>query len=133
MTASHFVNVSEEVTNAMEENSIARSTKNYSALGGTLFKRKIKSFCWFNWINMLKLFAYLDTSNHHNCNNMHNAFFLSSISLFIYRICNSKPLEQLYLNNYTPQARWILLLNNSRDKVEEIIQQIMFTESERLY
>lgn len=48
VSTSHFVNVSEEVTNAMEENSIARSTKNDSAVGGTLFKRKIKSFCWFN-------------------------------------------------------------------------------------
>ena len=41
-----FANVSEEMIDAMEE--IAKGTKDATEFGGTLFRRKIWSFFWFN-------------------------------------------------------------------------------------
>ena len=63
--------VSVEVINALKENSIAKSTKYASEFGVTL------RFCWLNEINLLKMLAYLDTSN--QSQNMRN-------TIFIYRI-----------------------------------------------
>ena len=60
-----------EVINATKENSIAKSTKDASKFGVTL------RFCWLNEINLLKMLAYLDTSN--QSQNMRN-------TIFIYRI-----------------------------------------------
>lgn len=48
ISALRFVNVTEEVTNAIEENSIPKNPKDVIKFGVTLFKRKIWSFCWFN-------------------------------------------------------------------------------------
>ena len=56
-----------QVMNAIEENSIAKSIKDVSKFGGTLFERNICSFCWLNSRNLLKLLAYLDTSNQQSC------------------------------------------------------------------
>ena len=61
-----------EVINAIKENSIAKSTKYASEFGVTL------RFCRLNEINVLKMLAYLDTSN--QSQNMHN-------TIFIYRFC----------------------------------------------
>ena len=41
MVASHFVNVTEEVTHKIKENAIPTSTKDALKFGVTLFKRKI--------------------------------------------------------------------------------------------
>ena len=40
VAASHFVNVSAEVVNVVEENTIAKSTKYANEFDGTLFKRE---------------------------------------------------------------------------------------------
>lgn len=40
MSASCFVNVSEELINATGENSVAKSTKDASGFGGKLFKKR---------------------------------------------------------------------------------------------
>ena len=48
-----FVNVKQRVINAIEEDTNLKSTKDNNKFGVTLFKRKICSFDWLNWINLL--------------------------------------------------------------------------------
>ena len=68
MAVPRFFNVSEEVINAKEENSIWKSTKDVTEFDGTLFKSRMWIFCWLNKINLLKLSVYLDTSDQQNYN-----------------------------------------------------------------
>ena len=45
IAASHFVNVSEEEINLMNENAILRNTKHATKFGMTLFKGKMWKLC----------------------------------------------------------------------------------------
>ena len=68
MSASRFVNVSEKVINAMEQNLFRRAQIILLSLA-VPFSKEMYDFFWcLNKINLLKLLAYLDTTIHHNCN-----------------------------------------------------------------
>ena len=68
MSASRFVNVSEKVINAMEQNLLRRAQIILLSLA-VPFSKEMYDFFWcLNKINLLKLLAYLDTTIHHNCN-----------------------------------------------------------------
>lgn len=68
MSASRFVNVSEKVINAMEQNLLRRAQIILLSLAEPFSKEMYEFFWWLNKINLLKLLAYLDTTVHHNCN-----------------------------------------------------------------
>lgn len=68
MSASRFVNVSEKVINAMEQNLLRRAQIILLSLTVPFSKEMYEFFWWLNKINLLKLLAYLDTTVHHNCN-----------------------------------------------------------------
>ena len=68
MSASRFVNVSEKVINAMEQNLLRRAQIRLLSLAVPFSKEMYDFFWWLNKINLLKLLAYLDTTIHHNCN-----------------------------------------------------------------
>ena len=107
-----------------KQNLVEKSTKDATEIDGTLFKRKLLSFYWCNWINLVKLLAYLDTSHHCNYTNYAQCFpYLQNL------LQNLKVPEQLYWNSYLPQAQWTLL-NNPLYFVSEITQSIHFIFSE---
>ena len=68
MSASRFVNVSEKVINAMEQNLLRRAQIILLSLAVPFSKEMYDFFWWLNKINLLKLLAYLHTTIHHNCN-----------------------------------------------------------------
>ena len=53
MAALYFVNVMQELINAVEKNSILRSTKDVAKFSMTLFNRNMQSLSWFNLMNLL--------------------------------------------------------------------------------
>ena len=115
-----FQNGSEEVINVIKENSIAKSSKNTTEFGGTLFSRKIWRFCWLNWMNLLKLLANLDIRNHCAFRKNHVQYFL-----YTYIIYNriQKHLSNYTKRNFMPQAH-LTLLNNTHHFIMRIIKQL---------
>ena len=61
MAASHFFG---EVINAIVENSVSRGTKDVTQS----FAKRFSKVFFLIKLNLLKILAYLNTSNHHNCN-----------------------------------------------------------------
>ena len=82
------------------------------------FKRKVSTFCWSNKIILLQIIAYLDTSNHLDCNKMCKLqCFHYSKNLWY----NSKAPEQLLKQLFTSGS--VNIVASQLYSVSGIIQQ----------
>ena len=106
MAALRFIGITEEVMNVKKKTEFRRAQKLLLCLEWHFFNRRIRSFCWFNWMNPSDSNGSWLYTSIRVIKTIKTEFF--NIKTNIYNRIR-KHLGNCTKKNYSSKARWILL------------------------